>query len=322
VRPGLSAGAWRAVGGVTAYVVVVAAALVWLLLAEVDPLAVGVLALLAVVGLVAILARVLGVTAAAVRRMTEDTGVMVDANPAHRIGEVRAEELRPLATAIDRLAERHESTLHEAEGLAEVARRDMESERNRLAVLMAQLTVAVVVCNREGRILLYNEAARTLFGEAPVGLGRSVFGLVDRGLLAHAASRLVGGRGGDYTATTLHEDRLLRVRVTLVPEPGDSVPSTGSGFVLVLEDLTRETRAGDDRERLVRTMTEATRASLGSIRAAADNALDFPDLTADEPTEVSSTILSCMASAALRSGTRTVQGYYNFTDGTGYCHAD
>lgn len=38
--------------------------------------------------------------------------------------------------------------------------------------------------------------------------------------------------------------------------------------------------------------------------------------------EVSSAILSCMASAALRNGTRTVQGYYNFADGTGYCHAD
>lgn len=39
-------------------------------------------------------------------------------------------------------------------------------------------------------------------------------------------------------------------------------------------------------------------------------------------TEVSNAILSCMASAVLRNGTRTAQGYYNFTDGTGYCHAD
>lgn len=39
-------------------------------------------------------------------------------------------------------------------------------------------------------------------------------------------------------------------------------------------------------------------------------------------TEVSNAILSCIAAAAVRNGSRTVQGYYDFTDGTGYCHAD
>ena len=38
--------------------------------------------------------------------------------------------------------------------------------------------------------------------------------------------------------------------------------------------------------------------------------------------EVSSKILSCMASSDLRNGVRTAQGYYNFIDGTGFCHAD
>jgi hypothetical protein len=36
-------------------------------------------------------------------------------------------------------------------------------------------------------------------------------------------------------------------------------------------------------------------------------------------TEVSSQILNCMAAAALSS--KTVQGYYDFTSGTGFCHA-
>lgn len=38
--------------------------------------------------------------------------------------------------------------------------------------------------------------------------------------------------------------------------------------------------------------------------------------------EVSTAILSCVASSELGGGTRTVQGYYNFTDATGFCHAD
>ena len=282
MRSRLTGEQWRTVAGVAGYVVASGAGLAWLLLSEVDPTAVAVLAVVAVAGLLALLVAVLSRTTATVRRMAGDTTVILDANPGHRIDPVGTGDLRPLVDAVNRLADGHESALHEAELHAETARRDMESERNRLAALMAQLTVAVIVCNTEGRILLYNEAARSLFGDAPIGLGRSVFGVVDRGLFAHAADRLDAGQGSAYTATTLHDGRLIRVRVTPVPEPGGEGTTLGSGFVLVLEDLTREVRAGDERERLLRTMTESTRASLGSIRAAADSVLDFPDLTPEE----------------------------------------
>ena len=43
------------------------------------------------------------------------------------------------------------------------ASRGVEQERNRLAALMAELTQSVVVCNLDGRILLYNSRARTQF---------------------------------------------------------------------------------------------------------------------------------------------------------------
>lgn len=38
--------------------------------------------------------------------------------------------------------------------------------------------------------------------------------------------------------------------------------------------------------------------------------------------EVSREILGCMASARSRNDQRTVQGYYDFDEGTGFCHAD
>ncbi|MDV5998825.1 hypothetical protein IUU84_04380 [Kocuria rhizophila] len=38
--------------------------------------------------------------------------------------------------------------------------------------------------------------------------------------------------------------------------------------------------------------------------------------------EVSRAILGCMASAAVRKDQRTVQGYYDFDEGKGFCHAD
>lgn len=39
-------------------------------------------------------------------------------------------------------------------------------------------------------------------------------------------------------------------------------------------------------------------------------------------TEVATQILRCMDSSDLGMGARTAQGYYDFTEGTGYCHAD
>jgi DNA polymerase III subunit epsilon len=274
---------WAVVGGITAAVVAAAAGLALLATSGTDPVAVTVLAVVATAGLVVVLQRTLGRTSAALRRLTADTAVVVDANPSHRLPEPGAGELVPLVRAVNRLADQHEAAVRGAEEQAEATRRDVESERNRLAALMAQLTVAVVVCNSEGRILLYNEAARSLLGEdTPVGLGRSVFGVVDRGLVAHAYDRLASGAGSVYTATTLHGDQLLSVRVTLVREVGGAAQEHGSGFVLVLEDLTRQVRAGDRRERVLRQLTEGTRASLGSIRAAAESVLEFPELTADE----------------------------------------
>jgi DNA polymerase III subunit epsilon len=278
---------WAVVVGITGFVVGAAAALALLATTGTDPVAVTVLSVMATVALVMVLQRTLGGTAAALRRLTADSAVIVEANPSHRLPETGVGELVSLVRAVNRLADQYEAAVRGAEEQAEATRRDVESERNRLAALMSQLTVAVVVCNREGRILLYNEAARSLMGdETPVGLGRSVFGVVDRGLVAHAYERLASGARSVYTATTLHGDQLLSVRVTLVREPGRSQQEQeqeqGSGFVLVLEDLTRQVRAGDRRDRVLRQLIEGTRASLGSIRAAVESVLEFPELTHDE----------------------------------------
>lgn len=276
-------GPWLTVAGLTGYVVLAGIGLAVLAATETDPVAVVALAGIATAILAGSLVRTLGHTTNAVRRVVTDTAVIVDANPSHRVGPAGSRALDPLVGAVNRLAESRESALSGAAEAAAATRRGVESERNRLAALMGQLTVAVVMCNSEGRILLYNAAARSLLGESrPVGLGRSVFGVVDRGLVAHAQARLASGSETVHTATTLHGDRLFRVRVTLVHESTSEGHETSPGFVLVLEDLTREVRAGDERERLMRHLTESTRASLGSIRAAAESVLDFPDLSADE----------------------------------------
>jgi DNA polymerase-3 subunit epsilon len=47
------------------------------------------------------------------------------------------------------------------------ARASLEEERSRLAALMADLSQSVVVCNLDGRVLLYNQRAKQELSAGP-----------------------------------------------------------------------------------------------------------------------------------------------------------
>jgi DNA polymerase-3 subunit epsilon len=49
------------------------------------------------------------------------------------------------------------------------ARASLEEERSRLAALMADLSQSVVVCNLDGRVLLYNQRAKQELSTAADG---------------------------------------------------------------------------------------------------------------------------------------------------------
>jgi DNA polymerase-3 subunit epsilon len=100
-------------------------------------------------------------------------------------------DLQALAGAFNELARQRDQL--KADIAAEVAQasRGIEQERNRLAALMSELTQSVVVCNLDGRVLLYNNRARMQFralSDAPaladgaelIGLGRSIYAVFER----------------------------------------------------------------------------------------------------------------------------------------------
>jgi DNA polymerase-3 subunit epsilon len=215
---------------------------------------------------------------AAVRRLTGDVRVLLDAHPGHRPALTGPSETAELAAAVTDLAERRAAAEQDVAREVKAARADVEQERNRLAALMSDLTVAVLVCSPGGRIVLYNSAARALLGDDPaLGLGRSVFGVVDRDLVTHALDRTGDGQVATHVSTVLRGGALLQVR--LAPVRGDDGAVTG--FVLLLED-TSHLQASRRRDALLRGSTERTRAAAASIRAAVETVLDYPDMAAEE----------------------------------------
>ena len=239
--------------------------------------------------------------AGAPARLAEELQMAVASNEPHTL---RLEGGRRSGTASEQALTRAVSELLQqrdalrAEMAARVAEaaRHIEQERNRLAALMAELTQSVVVCNLDGRVLLFNARARLQFralaagasigGAEALGLGRSIYAVLDRRLVAHALEAVQQrlARGAAHPAaqfvTATPGGQLLRVQLAPVRESGDTL-DTLNGFVLMLDNITRDLAEDTERDRLLHQLTEGSRGALGNLQAAVE-LLDDPSL--DNPT--------------------------------------
>jgi DNA polymerase-3 subunit epsilon len=228
----------------------------------------------------AIVAWLLKRFATAPRALAEQTRLVL-ANPDYRV-QAGAPELAALAAEINRLAGAYHGVQDEMQTKIAESGSRLEEERNRLAALMSDLSQAVLLCSAEGRILLYNEQARALFSgaTAPIGLGRSVFGLLDREEIVHALDKLqyaldqaVEAPGTRYI-TAVAGRGLVRVQMAPFLAGGGRI----GGVVLALEDVTRFVGQELQRRQLLQALAAGVRAPVASIRAAAENMVGFPEM--------------------------------------------
>ena len=231
--------------------------------------------------------------------LSRDIRIMLKAHPAHRVRPHGSMEMKRLAAEVNALAEERSALQREVEQRIGEANARLEEERNRLAALMSELGQSVVVCNVEGRILLYNARAMRLLrkplegqqiGKGPslVGLGRSVFAIFDRNLIIHALETIQDRLRQDtqtpiaHFVTSVPSGALVRVQMAPVFSGSGTADSGVTGFVMVLDDVTRRTEAGNRRDLLLQSLTQGTRASMGSVRAAVETIVGFPDMSSDE----------------------------------------
>jgi DNA polymerase-3 subunit epsilon len=233
-------------------------------------------------------------------QLAEDARIMLAANPGHRAPPRGAAEIRRLAETLNRFAEDNASMREDFGRRVGEANERIEQESRRLGALMSELAQSVVVCNIEGRILLYNARAMQLLrmpldspaaagkSHSLVGLGRSIFAIFDRNLILHALERVHDGlqqgvRSPVATFVTATPAGHL-VRVQLAPVQGTNARAENnasegiSGFVLVLDNITRRIESGNRRDMLLQTLTQGTRASLASVRAAIETIASFPEM--------------------------------------------
>ncbi len=131
-------------------------------------------------------------------RIEEQTRILVKGQTRQAVeSSSGSAQAQALARAINALAAEHHRLQDDVAQQVRRASQDIERERRRLAALMAELQQSVVVCNLDGRILLYNNRARLQYqaladastladGAGVIGLGRSIHAVFDPSLVAHA----------------------------------------------------------------------------------------------------------------------------------------
>ncbi|NWG74054.1 MAG: DNA polymerase III subunit epsilon, partial [Rubrivivax sp.] len=237
---------------------------------------------------------------AAPARMFEQAQVLTTSDVQRTLTVDGGADVKGLAAVINEFVRQRDQLRSDVAAQVALASRSVEQERNRLAALMSELTQSVVVCNLDGRILLYNNRARVQFralsaapsvaaGAELIGLGRSIYTVFDRKLVAHALEsvqqRLARGALNPTAqfVTTTRAGQLLRVQMAPVRAvaagEGDGADTPLAGFVLMLDNVTRDYEEASARDRLLHGLTEGSRASLANLQAAVEM-LEYDDLDA------------------------------------------
>jgi DNA polymerase-3 subunit epsilon len=238
-------------------------------------------------------------------RMAEELAATL-AHGSLRVSAHGAGELQVLGQAANQLLALHEARENDVAERVREARASLEEERSRLAALMADLSQSVVVCNLDGRVLLYNQRAKQELSAGEdgsnaelLGLGRSIYTVFDRALIGHALERLQQASqeraegdskqlvGSAQFVTATRAGRLLRAHMS--PVLGGNGPHHAqvgglsiTGFVLVLEDVTSTNERHARRDALIQALIEGGRGPLGSIRAAGEMLSDFSDMLSQQ----------------------------------------
>lgn len=234
----------------------------------------------------------------AAARLAEQAGVLVQDQARHALAVPAGPEVQAVQQVVNQLVQQRAALKADMDERVRQVAGEIELERSRLAALMAELQQSVVVCNLDGRILLYNGRARLQFralsdavagGAELMGIGRSIYAVFDRQLIAHALESVQQRlqRGAAHPSaqfvTGTRGGQLLRVQMAPVRHlRDDGTPDAHAGvtgFVLMLDNITRDFADESQRDQLLHQLTESSRASLGNLQAAVE-LLDAPDLDA------------------------------------------
>lgn len=214
--------------------------------------------------------------------------ILASSNPQHHLEISGRHWLDRLPDTLEQLGSALVRNQQDMDEAAQAVATKVEARRTRLETILREIRDGVMVCDREGRIQLYNRTTRDLLSSEPaLGLGRNISEVLNEGPLNHTLRLLVptnedaAAADAELVCATASGERLLRCRVArLVTDD----PET-SGFVMTLQDVSRQTRETLRREQALRDAVESLRNPLTSLNAATESLRLAQDEGLHEQTE-------------------------------------
>ena len=181
------------------------------------------------------------------KKISAEASMIYSSNPSHRLKIIGNKDIKNLSSVINDFAEMFENLNKNITEQILIARKETEKERNLLAAIMAELPQGVIICNKSGRILLFNSLAKALFtpkahskrAEYFIGLGRSIFHIIDKDLIVHAVKEIETRLNNDqqgtasYFITPIYTGRLISIETIPVLDHHHLM----TGFILTFQDV-------------------------------------------------------------------------------------
>lgn len=179
-----------------------------------------------------------------VNQLTEETQIITTVNPHHRIVVHGSADVVRLSEIINHSADRFITIQADVERQLQVAKTATETEKDILAALLEGLPQGIIVCNADGQIVFYNRKVKVIFGRHEskipqwMGLGRSIYGIVDASLIKRGLERIGQKLAEDQK---MFSERFLMGTHGGVTLPAELVPVLNSrhhvtGFIIYIED--------------------------------------------------------------------------------------
>ena len=182
-----------------------------------------------------------------IKKISAEASLIYSSNPSHRLKISGSKEIHSLTGIINDFADIFENLNKDITQQILNTRKETQKERNLLAAIMAELPEGVIICNRSGRILLFNSIAKKLFtqntypnrAEHFIGLGRSIFHLINKELIVHAIEEIEERLNNEkehlasYFTTPVYTGLLLSIETMPVLDQEKLM----TGFILTFKDI-------------------------------------------------------------------------------------
>jgi DNA polymerase III subunit epsilon len=223
-------------------------------------------------------------------------GVLEARSSDTNLGQLGWHALGELPETVDEVVTTLRATRRESRKAAESEAARVDAQKAWLEAILQALGEGVFVCNRQHRVMLYNQAAVELV-DAPdrVGLGRSVGEVLSLAPLRHSLTRLENrhrdaGRAetsAPFVCAVPGTSRVLHGRMALLTDRAGAA----SGYLVTLTDISGELQLLAKGDGVRRALTRDLRAMVGNLRAAAETIGAFPDMAAADRARFESVVI-------------------------------